>query len=197
MNKINTVCVYCGANAGSNPTFRAVATELGKMLARKNLEMVFGGGWDGLMGVTARAAIEAGGKVKGIIPHFLSHLQEAACTEIVVTKSMHDRKQMMFDCADAFVALPGGVGTLEELAEQLKWVELGQHSKPIFLLNASNYWTPFLELLDHMKTSHFIKADIETMMRVCSSVAELGSAIEDLNRARMEPASSGFTVEDR
>lgn len=196
MNKINAVCVYCGAHTGSNPIFRNVAIELGKMLAQNNLQMVFGGGWDGLMGVTARAAIEAGGKVKGIIPHFLSHLKELACTEIVITKSMHDRKQMMFDCADAFVALPGGVGTLEELAEQLKWVQLGQHSKPIFVLNASDYWTPFIELLDHMKKSRFIDTEIEAMMRVCSSVAELSAAIEDFNRMQMQPGRIRFTVGD-
>lgn len=150
------------------------------MLARKNIKMIFGGGLNGLMGVTARAAIEAGGRVTGIIPQFLSHLAEAACTEMIFTKNMHDRKQTMFDHADAFLALPGGIGTLEELAEQLKWAQLGQHSKPVFLLNITDYWTPFLELLEHMKKYDFLNVDANSMMQVCSSIEELSAAINSL-----------------
>lgn len=187
MGTLRTICVYCGAESGTNPAFRTAAVKLGSMLARQDIEMIFGGGLNGLMGVTARAAIEAGGRVTGIIPQFLSHLAQVGCTRIIFAKSMHDRKQSMFDYADAFLALPGGIGTLEEVAEQLKWAQLGQHSKPIFLLNISDYWSPFLQLLEHMKQHNFLNVDITSIMQVCSSIEELS---EILNSFRV-PQSSG------
>ncbi|HKY86958.1 MAG TPA: TIGR00730 family Rossman fold protein [Pseudorhodoplanes sp.] len=189
MSKIQSVCVYCGADAGSNPAFKEAAENFGRMLAKNKIQMVFGGGWDGLMGITARAAVQAGAHVKGIMPHFLSHLAEATCNEIVFTKSMHERKQRMFDDSDAFVALPGGIGTLEELAEQLKWIQLGQHSKPVFLLNIEDYWTPFLELLEHMKTYNFLKGNVDAILHVCTSVDEIERTIEHLNSAHLLPHS--------
>jgi len=178
MAKIKSMCVYCGAQPGSNPAFRNAAVELAKMLARKDITLVFGGGMDGLMGVTARAAREAGAHVTGIMPHFLSHLAETACTEIIFTDNMHDRKQAMFDKANAFIALPGGIGTLEELAEQMKWIQLGKHAKPIFLLNVSDYWTPLLDLFKHMRDNDFLTNDVASMLRVCSSVGEIEAIID-------------------
>ena len=180
MSAIRSICVYCGAEPGLDPAFQQAAADLGRMLARNKIEMIFGGGLNGLMGITARAASESGGRVTGVIPEFLSHLAEAACHQIIFTKNMHDRKQVMFDHADAFIALPGGIGTLEELAEQLKWTQLGQHTKPLFVLNVSEYWGPLLELFRHMKINNFVRENIDSMLQVCQSIDEIEAAINRL-----------------
>ena len=159
MNEIKTVCVYCGSGAGSSPRFVEAAVALGKAFAENNVRLVYGGGSVGLMGAIAKSALDHGGAVTGIIPDFL-RVRENALTrvqEMVVTPDMHERKRLMFERSDAFVALPGGIGTLEELVEQMTWQQLGRHSKPVLLANIDNFWEPLLALLTHMRATEFIR----------------------------------------
>jgi uncharacterized protein (TIGR00730 family) len=160
--QIRNVCVYCGSSPGHNPAYREAARDLGRMMAESDVGLVYGGGGLGLMGETAKAVLAHGGRVTGIIPEFLSEREHMLrdVTELVVVDDMHQRKKLMFDKSDAFVALPGGIGTLEELVEQLTWAQLGRHTKPIVLLNAESFWAPFLTLLEHMRTEGFIRAEM-------------------------------------
>jgi hypothetical protein len=159
MSKINTVCVYCGSGPGTDPQFVEAANQFGKLLAENRVRLVYGGGSLGLMGALAKSVLDHGGLATGIIPEFLQS-REVALTrvqEMIVTPDMHERKRLMFERSDAFVALPGGIGTLEELVEQLTWQQLGRHSKPILLANIGGFWEPLLDLLDHMRTTAFIR----------------------------------------
>src|SRR6201985_465009 len=162
MNKIKTVCVYCGSGAGNNPRFIEAASAFGKVLAENAIRLVYGGGSLGLMGAVATAVLDHGGSVTGIIPDFLMKRENALTRvqEMIVTPDMHERKRLMFERSDAFVALPGGVGTLEELVEQLTWQQLGRHSKPVLLANIDNFWEPLLTLLSHMRSTQFIRAGL-------------------------------------
>ena len=157
------ICVYCGSASGNNPAFVAAAQTLGAAMAANRIDLVYGGGGVGLMGEVAKAVIAGGGTVIGIIPEFLKarevHLK--AVQELIVTKDMHERKMRMFERSDAFVALPGGIGTLEELIEQLTWVQLGQHKKPIIIANVENFWQPLLTLLEHMRGAAFLSSSFE------------------------------------
>lgn len=159
MNTIRTVCVYCGSGPGTNPHFVEAAVDFGKALARNNVGLVYGGGSVGLMGAIATSTLDHGGTVTGIIPDFLTAREHALSRvqEMIVTRDMHERKRLMFERSDAFVALPGGVGTLEELVEQLTWQQLGRHSKPIMLANIDGFWEPLLDLLAHMRSTAFIR----------------------------------------
>ncbi len=159
MSMIRNVCVYCGSGPGTNPKFVDGAKAFGKTLAENKIGLVYGGGSVGLMGAVAKSAIEHGGKVIGIIPEFLTARENALkdAQEMIVTADMHERKRLMFERSDAFVALPGGVGTLEELVEQLTWAQLGRHTKPILLANIDGFWEPLFTLLDHMRTTAFIR----------------------------------------
>jgi uncharacterized protein (TIGR00730 family) len=159
MNQIKTVCVYCGSGAGSNPRFVESAIALGKTFAENNIRLVYGGGSIGLMGAVAKSVLDHGGAVTGIIPEFLMVRENmlSRVQELVVTPDMHERKRLMFERSDAFVALPGGIGTLEELVEQMTWQQLGRHTKPVLLANIDNFWEPLLALLTHMRASEFIR----------------------------------------
>ena len=162
MNRIRTICVYCGSGPGSNPRYIESAKALGKALAEAGIRLVFGGGSLGLMGALANSVLDHGGMVTGIIPDFLT-MRENALTrvqEMVVTPDMHERKRLMFERSDAFVALPGGIGTLEELVEQLTWQQLGRHSKPVLLANIDGFWEPLLALLAHMRATQFIRPSL-------------------------------------
>ena len=156
------VAVYCGSADGSNPAFRAEATELGKTIAAAGLGLVYGGANVGLMGAVATSVLDHGGSVTGIIPDFLTTRENALkrVQEMIVTPDMHERKRLMFERSDAFVALPGGVGTLEELVEQLTWQQLGRHSKPVLLANIDGFWEPLLDLLAHMRATEFIRPSL-------------------------------------
>jgi uncharacterized protein (TIGR00730 family) len=162
MNKIKTVCVYCGSGPGTNPLFMEAASALGTALAENGIRLVYGGGSIGLMGAVASASLDHGGSVTGIIPDFLTSRENALARvqELIVTPDMHERKRLMFERSDAFVALPGGIGTLEELVEQLTWQQLGRHSKPILLANIDGFWEPLLALLTHMRATQFIRANL-------------------------------------
>jgi uncharacterized protein (TIGR00730 family) len=159
MNKIKTVCVYCGSGPGTNPRFIDAAIALGKTLAENGIRLVYGGGSIGLMGALATSVLDHGGTVTGIIPDFLTARENALTRvqEMIVTPDMHERKRLMFERSDAFVALPGGIGTLEELVEQLTWQQLGRHTKPVLLANIEGFWEPLLALFTHMRATQFIR----------------------------------------
>ncbi len=161
--RIRNICVYCGSNAGTNPAYATAALQLGQSMADAGIGLVYGGGGLGLMGELARSVLTHGGRVTGIIPAFLSKKERMLrdVTELIVVDDMHQRKKLMFDKSDAFVALPGGIGTLEELVEQLTWAQLGRHTKPIVLVNIDAFWDPFLALLHHMHEVGFIRADMD------------------------------------
>jgi uncharacterized protein (TIGR00730 family) len=153
MSKINAICVYCGSSPGTDPAFATTARMFGKILAENGIRLVYGGGSVGLMGVLATSVIEHGGAATGIIPEFLTAKERPRRLgqEQIITRDMHERKRTMFDRADAFVALPGGIGTLEELVEQMTWAQLGRHKKPILIANINGFWDPLLSLLAHMR----------------------------------------------
>jgi uncharacterized protein (TIGR00730 family) len=145
----SSICVFCGARFGTDPAGREVAARLGELLAREDIALVYGGGGVGLMGLVANAALKAGGRVVGVIPRFLLQREAGhpALTETVVVETMHERKLAMFERSDAFVVLPGGIGTLEELFEVLSWRTLGLHTKPIVIVDQGGYWQPLAALL--------------------------------------------------
>src|SRR5215470_14241801 len=158
MSGIKSICVYCGSGPGINPAFVEAAKGFGRILAKNGIGLVYGGGSVGLMGALADSVLDYGGAVTGVIPDFLvdrEHMLVRA-QERIVTRDMHERKRVMFERADAFVALPGGIGTLEELVEQLTWAQLGRHRKPILVLNVERFWDPLCTLLDHMRRLQFI-----------------------------------------
>jgi uncharacterized protein (TIGR00730 family) len=159
MEKIRSVCVYCGSGPGSDPAFVEAAHAFGALLAKENITLVYGGGSLGLMGAISKSVIEHGGTVVGVIPGFLTDREKVLTDshEVIVTRDMHERKRIMFERADAFVAMPGGIGTLEELVEQMTWAQLGRHRKPILLLNIKGFWDPFNALLEHMSEKAFIR----------------------------------------
>ena len=175
MNQIKTVCVYCGSGPGTNPRFVEAAIALGKAFAENNIRLVYGGGSLGLMGAVAKSTLDHGGSVTGIIPEFLRARENALTRvqEMIVTPDMHERKRLMFERSDAFVALPGGIGTLEELVEQLTWQQLGRHHKPILLANIDNFWEPLFSLLAHMRATEFIRATLPLEVLKADKVEEI------------------------
>jgi len=158
MSIIKNVCVYCGSGPGTNPRFVESAIALGKSLAENKVGLVYGGGSIGLMGAVAQSVLDHGGHVTGIIPEFLTKRENAltGAQELIVTHDMHERKRLMFERSDAFVALPGGIGTLEELIEIMTWGQLGRHAKPIAIANIAGFWDPLSALLDHMRGEGYI-----------------------------------------
>jgi uncharacterized protein (TIGR00730 family) len=161
MNTIRSVCVYCGSSPGNSELYAKAGQTLGRALAQAGLRLIYGGGGKGIMGAVADGALRAGGKVTGIIPRFLmtKEATQAALQrldELIVTDNMHQRKHAMFEKSDAFVALPGGIGTVEEIIEIMTWGQLGHHRKPIVFANVNGFWNPMLGLLDHMRTEGFI-----------------------------------------
>ena len=175
MSKIRTVCVYCGSGAGNNPRFVEAAATFGKILAESGIRLVYGGGSLGLMGAVATAVLDHGGSVTGIIPEFLNTRERmlTRVQELIVTPDMHERKRLMFERSDAFVALPGGVGTLEEFVEQLTWQQLGRHSRPVLLANIDGFWEPLLALLTHMRATQFIRPGLSVEVLKADRVEDI------------------------
>jgi uncharacterized protein (TIGR00730 family) len=155
---MRSICVFCGSNSGRDPAYRAAAEQVGELLATRGLRLVYGGGNVGLMGIVADAALRAGGEVIGIIPEALlaRELGHTGLTELRVVASMHERKAQMADLSDGFIALPGGLGTLEELAEILTWAQLGLHQKPCGLLDVNGYWASLVAFFDHAVAEGFL-----------------------------------------
>ena len=167
-------CVYCGSGAGHDEAYAHAARLLGRAMAEAGIGLVYGGGAIGLMGTVARGVLDHGGYVTGIIPDFLQAKERvvADAQETIVVPDMHTRKQMMFDRADAFIALPGGIGTLEELVEQLTWAQLGRHTKPILMADVNHFWKPFLVLLAHMREAGFIRPGFEVRYLVSEKIED-------------------------
>jgi uncharacterized protein (TIGR00730 family) len=196
MSSIKKICVYCGSGPGSDPAFVNAARALGKILAENNIGLVFGGGSIGLMGELASAVLDHGGEVVGVIPKFLVHREHAMRRgEMVVTQDMHERKQLMFEHADAFIALPGGVGTLEELVEQMTWAQLGQHKKPILIANINGFWDPLCALLDHMEALEFIRPGLTVNYLVADRIEDILPKLFAAVRATPEKAKDMKTAD--
>ena len=165
MSAIKSICVYCGASNDVEPGYIALAEELGRELAKRDIRLVYGGGGVGLMGACARAAHESAGEVLGIMPRFLLN-QEMIYEDVEhrIVEDMHTRKQMMFDESDAFIVLPGGIGTLEEAVEVLSWARLNLHAKPMAFLDEDGFWSPFFEMMDHIIDGKFTPESFRNLL---------------------------------
>ena len=177
---IKSVCVYCGSSSKADEVFKKAAADLGKLLADNNIRLVYGGGHVGLMGIAADAAMNGGGEVVGIIPKHIADKEIAhdSLTELHVVDTMHERKQMMVDAADAFLILPGGLGTMDEFFEIFTWWQLGLHDKPIIIVNIDGYWSPLLSLIDHIVGHKFARADDRQYLGVVDRVEEVMTALD-------------------
>jgi uncharacterized protein (TIGR00730 family) len=197
MSAIRNICVYCGSGNGNDARFGEAAEAFGRALAAEGVGLVYGGGGEGLMGRLARSTLAAGGYVTGIIPSFLVRKEHAltAAQEMLVVDSMHERKQAMFDRADAFVALPGGVGTLEELVEQLTWAQLNRHMKPVLLADIGGFWRPLLALFAHMRSEGFIREGFDLRYLVAEKIEDvlpMLRAAAERRSAEREPQDAVF-----
>lgn len=192
MVEITSICVFCGSGDGTNPSYREAAVTLGRDIAHHGVRLVYGGGSVGLMGTVAKAVLSHGGQVTGIIPRFLVEREEmlTGVDDLVITEDMHERKKLMFDRSDAFVALPGGIGTLEEVVEQMTWAQLGRHRKPVLLADIAGFWSPLIALLDHMAGEAFIRPGFDVPYLVADEAADilpaLMESVRDLDRTELE-----------
>lgn len=184
MATIRSICVYCGSSDGRDPVYRAAALTLGQCMGEAGIRLIYGGGTKGIMGAVADGVMAAGGKVTGIIPDFLlnkegreSELQKL--DELIVTADMHERKHTMFERSDAFVTLPGGIGTVEEIVEIMTWAQLGRHRKPMVFANINGFWDPMLTLLDHMSGEGFIHTQHLVKPLVVDRAEDILGAIRD------------------
>jgi len=179
--RVESVCVYCGSSNAARPEFLQQAASLGRALADASMELVYGGGGIGLMGACARAAHEAGGKVLGIMPNFL-RAKEILYDEVetIVVPNMHQRKQLMFERSDAFVVLPGGVGTLEEIVELLSWKRLGLHDKPVVFVDIDGFWKPFFDLINHTITERLTPGSFAQAWYAVGSAEEVVPLLQSL-----------------
>jgi len=180
MRKLSAVCVYCGSREGSDPAFVREAEALGRTLAQAKIKLVYGGASIGMMGTLARAVLASGGHVTGIIPKFLTMMETPldGVQERVLTEDMHQRKQIMFNRSDAFIVMPGGIGTLDEVMEMLTWRQLHRHRKPIVFVNIKGYWDSLLALMDHIVDVGFAHENLRTFYSVVTSSADVVPAIE-------------------
>jgi uncharacterized protein (TIGR00730 family) len=189
MSEIKSICVYCGSGPGTNPAFMEAARRFGQILAENRIRLVYGGGSAGLMGACAEAVLDHGGYVTGIIPEFLTDREHMLlrAQERIITHDLHERKRLMFERADAFVALPGGVGTLEELVEQLTWAQLGRHRKPILIANIEHFWDPLCALLAHMEKLQFIRDGLNVNLLVAERIEDVLPKLKAAARKLSEP----------
>lgn len=174
-SSITSLCVYCGSSPGAKPVYRDTAWALGKLLAQRGIRLVYGGGHVGIMGAVADGALSAGGEVTGVIPRMLvdRELGHRGVQELRIVRDMHERKYTMAGLADAFIALPGGWGTLEELTEMVTWNQLGIQHKPVALLNVEGYFDPFLAFAEHMIDEGFVRPEQRGLLRVATRVDEV------------------------
>jgi uncharacterized protein (TIGR00730 family) len=193
MATVSSLCVFCGSSPGSNPAHLDAARTLGAAMATAGVRLVYGGGSIGLMGAVARSVLDHGGAVTGIIPEFLvrRELMLDGVADLHVVPDMHTRKRMMFEASDAFVALPGGIGTLEELVEQMTWAQLGRHAKPIVIADIAGFWGPLLDLLAHMSSEAFIRPGYEVKYVLARSGEEILPAVLSAASRLSEAALEG------
>lgn len=186
---IRSICVYCGSQPGRDPAYIAAGRALGKSIAAHGLRLVYGGGTKGIMGAVAAGVLSNGGEVTGIIPEFLVDMEATRhslgqLNELIVTRDMHERKHKMFERSDAFVTLPGGIGTLEEIVEIMTWGQLGRHEKPMVFANIGGFWDPMLSLVNHMRAEGFIHRANLVQPMVISEVDDIVPAILERNELR-------------
>ncbi len=191
MSAISSLCVYCGSSSGRDPAYTDAGRKLGQSMAEAGIELVYGGGAKGVMGAVAEGVLSGGGRVTGIIPRFLVAKESSQdslknLTEVVLTDDMHQRKHQMFERSDGFVALPGGIGTLEEIIEIMTWAQLGRHRKPIAFVNIAGFWNPMSALISHMRDEGFIHtgnlvqpAIIDDPLAVVPAVEAMARAVQD------------------
>lgn len=182
MNTLNSLCLFCGASPGADPAYRDAAASFGTTLAHRNIRLIYGGGSVGLMGVAADACLAAGGEVVGVIPRMLMEKEvgHAGVTQMHVVETMHDRKALMTELSDGFIALPGGFGTLDELFESLTWQQLAYHTKPIGLLNVNGFFDALIAFLDHARDERFLRDLHRESLQVDTDLSVL---IDKLRRA--------------
>ena len=186
MKKISSICIYCGSRNGGNPIFKEEAEKLGTSLAKAGISLVYGGGDAGIMGMVSSAARKTNGNVISIIPEFLIN-KETSLENLIkqenvfITQTMHERKKLLFEKSDAFIALPGGMGTLEELSEMLTWSQLNRHKKPIILANLDGFWNPLLKLINHMIDNGFILNYEKFAPIIANDTDEIIDAIKQIN----------------
>jgi uncharacterized protein (TIGR00730 family) len=182
------ICVFCGSSPGSRPEYRAATEELGTELARRHIGLVYGGGKVGLMGLLADAVLSGGGEVVGVIPEPLMarEVGHSGLTKLHVVHSMHERKALMADLSDAFIALPGGFGTLEEFCEMVTWTQLGLHAKPCAILNVVGFYSPLLAMFDHLVDERFLNPESRALVLARQSPSELLQALEGWRPVRVE-----------
>jgi uncharacterized protein (TIGR00730 family) len=182
------ICVFCGSSSGDRPEYRAAAENIGAELVRSNIGLVYGGGNVGLMGVIADAVLRAGGEAVGVIPKHLMEREvgHKGLTKLHVVRSMHERKALMADLSDAFIALPGGFGTFEEFCEVVTWAQLGLHAKPCGILNVLGYYSPLLAMFDHAVEERFLKQENRALVLARDSVPELLQALEEWRPTHVE-----------
>ncbi len=180
MNSISSICLFCGSRTGSDPAFVEAGHRLGRLLVEHDVRLVYGGGGIGLMGVVAETVLAGGGHVTGIIPEFLMKYEvgDPGVTELIVVDSMHERKRRMFELADGFVVLPGGLGTLDEMIEIATWKQLQLHTKPIVMVNVDGYWDPLEALIDGVIAGGFAHAAINELFTVVDGIGDVFPALE-------------------
>jgi len=177
---MNSIAIFCGSSKGNHSIFTEIAIEVGLFFAKKNIDIIFGGGKVGLMGAMADAALEAEGRVIGVIPEFLKTKEVAHfdVSELIGTNNMHERKQIMYDLSDAFLIMPGGFGTLDEFFEITTWAQLGQHGKPIGILNINQYFNPLLDMIGNMVSFGFLKTENTSLIIADSNINDLFSRMK-------------------
>lgn len=202
MAQLRNICVYLGANTGARPDYTEAAVALGQSLARENVGLVYGGGSIGLMGILARTVLESGGDVTGIIPAFLRdrEVMLREVDDLIVTADMHERKRIMFERSDAFVALPGGIGTLEEVVEMMTWAQLDRHVKPVMIVNLNGFWNPLIAQFKTMAEEGFLHKSflgnhVDLPVMFVDTIEEvlpaLMKAVVDLPEAALQQADAG------
>ena len=174
-NLIRNICIYCGSGDGVTPIYKQAAIDIGAQIAQHKIGLIYGGGSTGLMGAAASSALSHGGHVTGIIPKFLQtrEVMLKDCSELIITNNMHERKMLFFEKSDAFIALPGGIGTLEELVEMMTWKQLGRHKKKVLIANINGFWDPLIGLIKQMQDETFIRQGMEVEFLVTDKVDEI------------------------
>lgn len=191
MGTIKSLCVYCGSSGNVDEEFKQAAKIMGETMAREGIRLIYGGGHVGLMGIIADAVMNAGGEAIGIIPEHISsrEVQHKGLTELHVVDSMHIRKQMMVDRADAFLVLPGGIGTLDETCEIMTWRQLGIHDKPIIIANLKGYWSPFLAMIDHIIDQGFMRGNDSHLVKVVTQLDDVLPTLRSAPQESFDPSS--------